>query len=84
MTARRTLADLYARWVPRERIIESNIWSAELSKLAANAFLAQRISSINAISALSELTESDVDEVARAIGTVSRMDRGSSRRASPL
>ena len=65
--------DIYATWVPRERIIESNLWSAELSKLVANAFLAQRISSINSISALCELTEADVDEVAYAIGTDSRI-----------
>ena len=55
------------------RIIQSNIWSAELSKLTANAFLAQRISSINSISALCEKTEADVDEVARAVGTDSRI-----------
>jgi UDPglucose 6-dehydrogenase len=71
--ARQALVDVYANWVPRERIIESNVWSAELSKLAANAFLAQRISSINSISALCELTEADVDEVAHAIGTDSRI-----------
>jgi UDPglucose 6-dehydrogenase len=71
--ARRMLVDIYASWVPRERIIESNVWSAELSKLAANAFLAQRISSINSISALCEQTEADVDEVAHAIGTDSRI-----------
>jgi UDPglucose 6-dehydrogenase len=71
--AREAVADLYASWVPRERIIQSNIWSAELSKLTANAFLAQRISSINSISALCEVTEADVDEVAYAIGTDSRI-----------
>jgi UDPglucose 6-dehydrogenase len=71
--ARRVIADIYATWVPRERLIESNLWSAELSKLTANAFLAQRISSINSISALCELTEADVDEVAYAIGTDSRI-----------
>lgn len=71
--ARRTLADIYATWVPRPNIIESNLWSAELSKLTANAFLAQRISSINSISALCEKTEADVDEVAFAIGTDSRI-----------
>jgi len=71
--ARRAVADLYATWVPRDRIIESNVWSAELSKLTANAFLAQRISSINSISALCEVTEADVDEVAYAIGTDSRI-----------
>jgi UDPglucose 6-dehydrogenase len=71
--ARRALVDLYAHWVPRDRIIESNVWSAELSKLTANAFLAQRLSSINSISALCEKTEADVDEVAHAIGTDSRI-----------
>jgi UDPglucose 6-dehydrogenase len=69
--ARDELAAVYENWVPREKIVTSNIWSAELSKLAANAFLAQRISSINAISAFCEKTEADVTEVARAIG----MDR---------
>ncbi len=64
---------IYAHWVPRERIITTNLWSSELSKLTANAFLAQRISSINAISALCEATEANVDEVARAIGTDSRI-----------
>lgn len=67
------LADIYARWVPRERIITTNLWSSELSKLVANAFLAQRISSINAISALCEATGADVDEVAHAIGRDSRI-----------
>jgi UDPglucose 6-dehydrogenase len=71
--ARRAVVDIYAGWVPRERIIESNVWSAELSKLSANAFLAQRISSINSISALCEKTEADIDEVAHAIGTDSRI-----------
>lgn len=68
-----TLVDIYARWVPRNQILTSNLWSSELSKLTANAFLAQRISSINAISALCEATEADVDEVAFAIGTDSRI-----------
>ena len=67
------IVDIYAHWVPRERIITTNLWSSELSKLAANAFLAQRISSINAISALCERTEADVDEVAHAIGLDSRI-----------
>ena len=67
------IVDIYAHWVPRERIITTNLWSSELSKLAANAFLAQRISSINAISALCEKTEADVNEVAHAIGTDSRI-----------
>ncbi|MCB1043905.1 MAG: UDP-glucose 6-dehydrogenase [Acidobacteria bacterium] len=67
------LVEIYASWVPRERILCTNVWSSELSKLAANAFLAQRISSINAISALCEQTEANVDEVARAIGLDSRI-----------
>ncbi len=71
--ARRALVDIYGQWVAEDRIIQSNIWSAELSKLTANAFLAQRISSINSISALCEKTEADVDEVARAVGTDSRI-----------
>ncbi len=71
--ALRVLADVYARWVPRDRIILTNLWSSELSKLVANAFLAQRISSINSISALCEATGADVDEVANAIGKDSRI-----------
>jgi len=67
------LVDIYAHWVPRERILTTNVWSAELSKLAANAFLAQRVSSINALSALCEATEADIGEVARAIGMDSRI-----------
>jgi UDPglucose 6-dehydrogenase len=68
-----TLAGVYARWIPRDRIITTNLWSSELSKLVANAFLAQRISSINSISALCEATGADVDEVANAIGKDSRI-----------
>jgi UDPglucose 6-dehydrogenase len=67
------LTDIYAHWLPKERILQTNVWSSELSKLTANAFLAQRISSINALSALCEKTEADVDEVARAIGADSRI-----------
>jgi UDPglucose 6-dehydrogenase len=67
------LVSVYARWVPRERILTTNLWSSELSKLVANAFLAQRISSINSISALCEATGADVDEVANAIGKDSRI-----------
>jgi UDPglucose 6-dehydrogenase len=67
------LVNIYARWVSRERVITTNLWSSELSKLTANAFLAQRISSINAISALCEATGANVDEVAHAIGTDSRI-----------
>ncbi|MHB9081874.1 MAG: nucleotide sugar dehydrogenase, partial [Pirellulaceae bacterium] len=69
----KALVDVYAAWVLRDRILTTNVWSAELSKLAANAFLAQRISSINSISAICEATEADVDEVARAIGMDSRL-----------
>ena len=64
---------IYARWIPREKILATNLWSSELSKLVANAFLAQRISSINSISALCEATGADVDEVAWAIGKDSRI-----------
>ena len=71
--ALQTLVDVYAHWIPRERILTSNVWSSELSKLTANAFLAQRVSSINAISQLCEATEADVAEVANAIGTDSRI-----------
>ena len=67
------LVSVYANWIPRERILTTNLWSSELSKLVANAFLAQRISSINSISALCEATGADVDEVARAIGMDSRI-----------
>jgi UDPglucose 6-dehydrogenase len=71
--ARDTLVEVYANWVPRDRIITSNIWSSELSKLVANAFLAQRISSINSISALCEKADADIQEVAHAVGTDSRV-----------
>ena len=67
------VVSLYNQWIDRENIITTNLWSSELSKLTANAFLAQRISSINAISALCEATGADVDEVANAIGTDSRI-----------
>ncbi len=67
------IVEIYANWIPKERILTSNIWSSELSKLVANAFLAQRISSINAISELCEKTEADVKEVARAIGMDTRI-----------
>ena len=71
--ALQTLVDIYATWIPRERILTANVWSAELSKLTANAFLAQRVSSINAISALCEATEANISEVAHSIGTDSRI-----------
>ncbi len=73
LMARETLVEIFANWVPREKILTSNIWSSELSKLVSNAFLAQRVSSINAISALCERTEADVSEVARAVGADSRI-----------
>ncbi|OIO60920.1 MAG: nucleotide sugar dehydrogenase [Verrucomicrobia bacterium CG_4_10_14_3_um_filter_43_23] len=68
-----TLVSVYAHWVPREKIITTNLWSSELSKLTANAFLAQRISSINAISSLCEATDADITEVAKAIGSDTRI-----------
>ncbi|GAK97008.1 UDP-glucose dehydrogenase [Nonlabens tegetincola] len=71
--AQKALVDVYANWVPSDRILTTNVWSSELSKLTANAFLAQRVSSINALSELCEKTEADVNEVARAIGTDSRI-----------
>jgi len=66
-------AKVYANWVPQERILRANLWSAELSKLAANAFLAKRISSINAMSALCKATSADVSQVAHALGSDSRI-----------
>ena len=68
-----SLVSIYANWVPIERILTTNVWSSELSKLVANAFLAQRVSSINAISELCEKTGADVNEVSRAIGMDSRI-----------
>src|SRR5690606_11909258 len=67
------LVNIYGAWVPKENIITTNLWSSELSKLVANAFLAQRVSSINAISELCEVTGADVNEVAFAIGKDSRI-----------
>ena len=67
------LVKVYARWVPRERILTTNLWSSELSKLVSNALLAQRISSVNALSALCEATGADVDEVTFAAGKDSRI-----------
>jgi UDPglucose 6-dehydrogenase len=73
LKARDELVDIYASWVPKERIITSNIWSSELSKLVSNAFLAQRISSVNSITALCEKTDADITEVTRAVGMDSRL-----------
>ena len=67
------LSEIYSKWVPKEKILFTNIWSSELAKLTANAFLAQRISSINSIAAICEATGADVREVSRAIGTDSRI-----------
>ncbi|KAL1557145.1 UDP-glucose 6-dehydrogenase 1 [Salvia divinorum] len=69
----KALKDVYSHWVSEDRILTTNLWSAELSKLAANAFLAQRISSVNAMSALCEATGADVSQVAYAVGTDSRI-----------
>ncbi|KAI9306598.1 UDP-glucose/GDP-mannose dehydrogenase family, NAD binding domain-containing protein [Cunninghamella echinulata] len=71
--AQNALVDVYTHWVPRERVITTNLWSSELSKLAANAMLAQRISSVNALSAICEATGADVDEVAYACGRDTRL-----------
>merc|ERR1719324_1536335 len=67
------LVDIYAHWVPRERILTTNLWSSELSKLVANAMLAQRVSSVNSISALCEATGADISEISRACGTDPRI-----------
>ncbi len=73
LIAQNALVEVYANWIPIERIITTNLWSSELSKLAANALLAQRISSINALSAVCEATGADIDEVARAVGKDKRI-----------
>jgi len=67
------LVSVYAQWVPRENILTTNLWSSELSKLVANAMLAQRVSSINSISALCEATGADVSEISRAVGSDDRI-----------
>ncbi len=67
----KSLVSIYEKWIPKEKILETNVWSSELSKLASNAMLAQRISSINSLSALCEKTGADIDELSKAIG----MDR---------
>ena len=73
LKAAQQIVDIYAHWVPENKIITTNLWSSELSKLVANAFLAQRISSINAISALCEKTSADVSEIAFAVGSDTRI-----------
>ena len=64
----KALVDIYANWIPKEKILTTNVWSSELSKLASNAMLAQRISSINSLSALCEKTGANIDELSKAIG----------------
>mmetsp|Transcript_15803 Transcript_15803/g.24708 ORF Transcript_15803/g.24708 Transcript_15803/m.24708 type:complete len:476 (-) Transcript_15803:89-1516(-) len=73
--AAETLVSVYAHWVPRDQILTTNLWSSELSKLVANAFLAQRVSSINSISALCEATGADVTEISRAVGMDDRIGK---------
>jgi UDPglucose 6-dehydrogenase len=73
LTACKALSEVYANWVPSENILTVGLWSSELSKLAANAMLAQRISSINALSAICEATGANIDEVAHAVGMDSRI-----------
>ena len=69
----KSLVDIYLNWIPNEKIVTTNLWSSELSKLVSNAFLAQRISSINSISALCEVTGADIKEVSKAVGKDSRI-----------
>lgn len=75
LQAAETLVTVYAHWVPREQILTTNLWSSECSKLVANAFLAQRVSSINSISALCEATGADVLEISRAVGMDDRIGK---------
>lgn len=70
-----TLVSVYTNWIPRERVLTTNLWSSELSKLVANAFLAQRVSSINSISALCEATGANVSEISRAVGMDDRIGK---------
>lgn len=75
LKAAETLASVYAKWIPRKQILTTNLWSSELSKLVANAFLAQRVSSINSISALCEATGANVSEISRAVGMDDRIGK---------
>jgi UDPglucose 6-dehydrogenase len=75
LKAAATLVSVYANWVPREQILTTNLWSSECSKLVANAFLAQRVSSINSVSALCEATGADVSEISRAVGMDDRIGK---------
>ena len=70
-----SLSNIYLNWVPKDKVLKTNIWSSELSKLTANAFLAQRISSVNSISALCETTGADIHQVCKAVGMDSRIGR---------
>jgi len=79
-----SLASIYLNWVPADKIVKMNTWSSELSKLAANAFLAQRISSINAMSAVCEATGADVTEVAHAVGMIPGLGADSCKQALGL
>ena len=63
-----SLVDIYANWIPKEKILTTNVWSSELAKLSSNAMLAQRVSSINSLSALCEKTGANIDELSKAIG----------------
>merc|ERR1712196_672010 len=73
LKALETVVNVYANWVPRDKILTTNLWSSELSKLVANAMLAQRVSSVNSISALCEATGADISEISRACGTDPRI-----------
>ena len=73
LVAMNALKDIYIKWVPEKKIIFTNLWSSELSKLSANALLAQRISSINSLSAICEVTGADIGDVANAVGMDSRI-----------
>lgn len=75
LAAAATLVSVYANWVPSDQILTTNLWSSELSKLVANAFLAQRVSSINSISALCEATGANVSEISRAVGIDNRIGK---------
>ncbi len=69
----KALKDIYKKWIPEEKILVTNLWSSELSKLVANSFLAQRISSINSISALCEVTGAKINEISQSIGSDKRI-----------
>lgn len=76
LMARKTITNFLKPWISEDRIVHSNVWSAELSKLAQNAFIAQRISSVNAVSALCEKTGADLEEVMKVVGSDSRIGAG--------